>query len=193
MSFGLQDQLPEFEEPSIDIVNCSEPLGIYEPLTKIYIQNFQRQGQQDSILNLLSSSNNNNLALYLTLITIQQTKKLIFDKNISTLVSRKTSEPIDSFSLITGLTTLLMQMHPNIGVTPYLTLLCQHLNSLFISYGSSPSAMTTASSAIAKDDDFGSIYIFIKQFVTNYPASKNDLHSLVKVIVPCFDMMSTFC
>ena len=199
MAVTLHDKILDFEEPSVDLIDQSESLGIYDPLTKIYTQAFQQQQSQ------LLTTHKNNLALYLALVTMAQTRKLAYDKKLGILTNRKSSETIDSTALTMGLITVLMQMSPAIGLQPCLSFLCQYLNSIVVSHGatgvggtssavtstsSSTSVSTSAAATLAKDDDFSAAFIFITQFMNVHP--RPEARAIVKLLIPCFEMLSTF-
>lgn len=95
-----------------------EAAGIYNPYDKVYIKT-----------KLL----NGNIQLFLFLFVISQFPKLVYMKNITSFVSKKSSDQIDGFPFIIGLVTLFRQFNSDI-INSFVEYLCQYTISLVNSF-----------------------------------------------------------
>ncbi|XP_067001738.2 WASH complex subunit 5 [Anabrus simplex] len=86
--------------------------GISNPYAKIYI----------------TTKNLQHFSLLTFLFVISQLSKLQYVKNMGTLMSKKSQEPLDGVSFIVGIQTLLRQFHPEIRDT-FLAYMAQYIKS----------------------------------------------------------------
>lgn len=87
--------------------------GIYDPLEQIFI----------------ATKNSHYISLFLFLFTISQTPKFQFDRKVNNLLTKKSSEQMDSIPLVTGILTILQQFHKDI-TDLYLEYLGQFVTSI---------------------------------------------------------------
>lgn len=90
--------------------------GIYDPYKKIYVK----------------TKNYRNIGVALFLLTISYLPKLIYVKNISTLIGKKLAEHIDGSAFVTGIMTVLKQYNVDIFnfyidcMTQYIVSMCEY-------------------------------------------------------------------
>lgn len=87
--------------------------GIYDPYEKIYVE----------------TKNYRNVSVALFLLTISHLPKLIYVKNMSTLIGKKLAEHIDGTAFVVGIMTILKQYHSDI-LQLFIDYLAQYVNSM---------------------------------------------------------------
>jgi len=105
---------PKEENPLMyELTNYLEWSGIAEPLLKIYI----------------TTKSIPHFPVFVFLLVLSQISKLVYVKNVGTLICKKTTEPLDGIPLVVGIVTLLRQFHPE-NTTKFLAFVGQYARSM---------------------------------------------------------------
>lgn len=117
LELKLHELDPQKAAPDVELLSelnkYLEWAGIYDPYEKIYVE----------------TKNYRNVSVALFLLTISHLPKLIYVKNMSTLIGKKLAEHIDGTAFVVGTMTILKQYHSDI-LQLFIDYLAQYVNSM---------------------------------------------------------------
>lgn len=107
---------PKEENPLLyELSSYLEWSGIAEPLAKIYV----------------TTKSLPHFPLFVFLLLICQMSRLVYLRNVGTLLCKKMTDPLDGVPVVTGMVTLLKQFHPDVTKT-FLSYVGQYIHSMIM-------------------------------------------------------------